>query len=37
MKVVPEVENEAIGKRKRWMKRTRQQPIKDLRQELRIG
>ncbi|MDB5866511.1 MAG: hypothetical protein JWO70_4317, partial [Betaproteobacteria bacterium] len=37
MKVVPEVENEAIGKRKRWMKRTRQQAIKDLREELRIA
>jgi sulfopyruvate decarboxylase subunit beta len=37
MKVVPEVENEAIGKRRKWMKRTRQQAISDLRQALRIG
>jgi thiamine pyrophosphate-dependent acetolactate synthase large subunit-like protein len=37
MKVVPEVENEAIGKRKRWMKRTRQQAVVDLRVELGIA
>jgi thiamine pyrophosphate-dependent acetolactate synthase large subunit-like protein len=37
MKVVPEVENEAIGQRKRWIKRTKTQAIADLRQELRIG
>src|SRR6478672_3817888 len=37
MKVVPEVENEAIGQRKRWMTRTRTQAIDDLRQELRIA
>jgi len=37
MKVVPEVENEAIGQRKRWIRRTKQQAIADLRQELRIG
>ena len=37
MKVVPEVENEAIGKRKRWIRRTKQQAIADMRAELRIG
>ena len=37
MKVVPEVENEAIGKRKRWIKRTKTQAIADLRQELKIA
>src|SRR5687768_11591330 len=37
MKVVPEVENEAIGKRKRWRKRSQPQVVADLRQELRIG
>ena len=37
MKVVPEVENEAIGKRKRWMTRTREQAISDLRRELAIA
>src|SRR5688572_6863915 len=37
MKVVPEVENEAIGKRKRWMTRTRDQAISELRQELAIA
>jgi pyruvate/2-oxoacid:ferredoxin oxidoreductase beta subunit len=37
MKVVPEVENEAIGNRKRWIRRTRQQAIADMRQELRVG
>src|SRR3954468_20732685 len=33
LKVVPEIENEAIDKRKRWMKRTREQAIRDLQQE----
>ena len=37
MKVLPEVENEAIGKRKRWMTRTRDQAIGDLRKELQIA
>lgn len=37
LKVVPEVENEAIGKRKRWMTRTRDQAIRELQQELRIA
>jgi thiamine pyrophosphate-dependent acetolactate synthase large subunit-like protein len=37
MKVVPEVENEAIGQRKRWMTRTREQAIRELQQELRIA
>jgi phosphonopyruvate decarboxylase len=37
LKVVPEIENEAIGKRKRWMKRTREQAIRDLQQELHIA
>jgi thiamine pyrophosphate-dependent acetolactate synthase large subunit-like protein len=37
MKVKPEVENEAIGKRKRWIRRTKNQAIADLRQELKIG
>ena len=37
MKVVPEVENEAIGQRKRWMTRTREQAISDMRKELQIA
>jgi hypothetical protein len=37
MKVVPEVENEAIGNRRRWIKRTKLQAIADLRQELRVA
>ena len=37
MKVVPEVENEAIGVRKRWIKRTKIQAIADMRQELKIA
>ncbi|HEX2828445.1 MAG TPA: thiamine pyrophosphate-dependent enzyme [Burkholderiales bacterium] len=37
MKVVPEVENEAIGVRKRWIRRTKNQAIADMRKELRIG
>ena len=36
-KVVPEVENAPIGRRRRWQTRTRAQVIKDLRAELRIG
>lgn len=37
LKVVPEIENEAIGKRKRWMTRTRTQAVDDLRKELQIA
>ena len=37
MKVVPEVQNEPIGKRKRWLTRSREQVIKDLRRELGIA
>jgi thiamine pyrophosphate-dependent acetolactate synthase large subunit-like protein len=37
LKVAPEIENEAIGKRKRWMTRTRDQAIRELQQELRIA
>lgn len=37
MKVAPEIENEAIGKRKRWMTRTRTQAIEDLQAELGIS
>jgi hypothetical protein len=34
---MPEVENEAIGKRKRWIKRTKTQAIADMRAELKIA
>jgi phosphonopyruvate decarboxylase len=34
MKVRPEVENKPIGQRSKWMRRTREQVIKDLQQEL---
>jgi thiamine pyrophosphate-dependent acetolactate synthase large subunit-like protein len=37
MKVVPEVENEPIGRRRRWQTRTRDRVLADLRQELGIG
>jgi thiamine pyrophosphate-dependent acetolactate synthase large subunit-like protein len=37
MKVVPEVENEPIGRRRRWQTRTRDRVLDDLRQELRIA
>lgn len=37
MKVVPEIENNPIGKRKRWQTRTREQVVKDLRQELGVA
>jgi phosphonopyruvate decarboxylase len=37
LKVVPEIENEAIGKRRRWMTRTRQQAIRDMRKEVGIA
>ena len=33
-KVVPEIENEPIGRRRRWQTRTRDQVVKDLRTEL---
>ena len=36
-KVVPEIENAPIGRRRRWQTRTRDQVIKDLRKELGIG
>lgn len=36
MKVVPEVENKPIGQRTRWQTRSRDQVLKDLRQELGI-
>lgn len=36
MKIEPEVENNPIGKRKKWMTRTREQAISDLRAELQI-
>ena len=37
MKVSPEIENEPIGKRSRWMTRTREQAIGQMRKELQIG
>jgi phosphonopyruvate decarboxylase len=37
LKVIPEIENEAIGQRRRWMTRTREQAIKDLQKELQIA
>jgi phosphonopyruvate decarboxylase len=37
LKIVPEIENEAIGKRRKWMKRTRTQAIQDLRKALQIA
>ena len=37
LKIVPEIENEAIGQRRRWMTRTRQQAIADLRKEVQIA
>jgi len=37
LKVVPEIENEPIGRRKRWTTRTREQVLKDLWQELGIA
>jgi thiamine pyrophosphate-dependent acetolactate synthase large subunit-like protein len=36
LKVVPEIENEPIGRRRRWQTRSREQVIKDLQQELGI-
>lgn len=37
MKVVPEIQNEPIGRRRRWQTRTREQVLKDLRQALGIA
>jgi sulfopyruvate decarboxylase subunit beta len=34
MKVVPEVQNDPIGRRKRWQTRSREQVLKDLQREL---
>lgn len=34
IKIVPEIENKPIGLRKRWMVRSREQVVKDFRQEL---
>jgi thiamine pyrophosphate-dependent acetolactate synthase large subunit-like protein len=36
LKVIPEVENEPIGRRRRWQTRSREQVIKDVRAELGI-
>ncbi len=36
-KVVPEIENEPIGRRRRWQTRTREQVVSDLRAELGVG
>jgi thiamine pyrophosphate-dependent acetolactate synthase large subunit-like protein len=36
-KVVPEIENEPIGRRRRWQTRTREQVVKDLRAKLAVG
>lgn len=37
MKVVPEIQNEPIGRRRRWQTRTREQVLKDLREALGIA
>ena len=37
MKVKPEIENEAIGNRRRWRTRSQPQVVADLKKELRIG
>jgi thiamine pyrophosphate-dependent acetolactate synthase large subunit-like protein len=37
MKVVPEIENEPIGGRRRWQTRSREQALKDLQEELGIA
>jgi thiamine pyrophosphate-dependent acetolactate synthase large subunit-like protein len=37
LKIVAEIENEAIGQRRRWMTRTRQQAIADMRKEVQIA
>ena len=36
-KVVPEIENEPIGRRRRWQTRTREQVVKDFRAKLGAG
>jgi hypothetical protein len=36
LKVVPEIENEPIGRRRRWQTRSREQVVKDLHQDLGI-
>jgi thiamine pyrophosphate-dependent acetolactate synthase large subunit-like protein len=36
LKVLPEIENEPIGRRARWQNRTREQVVKDMQQELGI-
>jgi thiamine pyrophosphate-dependent acetolactate synthase large subunit-like protein len=37
LKVLPEIENEPIGRRRRWQTRSREQVIQDLQKELRIS
>jgi len=37
MKVYPEVENEPIGSRRRWQTRTRDQVLRDIKQELGVA
>jgi phosphonopyruvate decarboxylase len=37
MKVKPEIENEAIGNRRKWRTRTQPQVVRDLKQALQIG
>jgi thiamine pyrophosphate-dependent acetolactate synthase large subunit-like protein len=36
MKVIPEIQNEPIGKRRKWQTRTRRQMLDDLKKELRL-
>lgn len=36
MKVMPEIQNEPIGKRRKWQTRTRRQMLDDLKKELRL-
>jgi phosphonopyruvate decarboxylase len=37
LKVLPEIENEPIGRRRRWQTRSREQVIQDLQKKLRIS
>lgn len=37
LRIHPEIQNEAIGKRRPWMKRTREKIVVDLRKELGLG
>ena len=37
MKVVPEIQNDPIGRRKRWQTRSREQVLKDLQRELGVA